>query len=226
MTSTLLLALLLHGGAPYQGPGDEVPPPTEGAYYAIEDIAPQSGLVSALGDLALEVGGLCFLGNETLLAATRRGEVWLVENYATEPSFSIWAEGLHEPLGLLPHNGWIYYAHRGELARMRDANDDGRADEFEVVNEAWSISGNYHEYAFGPVLDDEGNFWVTLNRPFGDGAFGVADFRGWAARISPDGATCEMVASGLRSPAGVGRAPWGELFYTDNQGEWCGGHRV
>jgi hypothetical protein len=200
--------------------------PQESDYYQLIEIAPQPGLLGPLGDLALEVGGLCFLGDGSLLAATRRGEVWLVKDYATEPSYTLWAEGLHEPLGLLPLNGWIYFAQRGELSRMRDSNGDGRADEFETVNEAWSISGNYHEYAFGPCLDEEGNLWVTLNRPFGGGAFEVAEFRGWAAKISPDGKECEMVSSGLRSPAGIGRAPWGELFYTDNQGEWCPANKL
>ncbi|MFT6714633.1 MAG: hypothetical protein ACJAVJ_001921 [Planctomycetota bacterium] len=200
--------------------------PTEADYYELRAIAPQAGLVGGLGDLSLEVGGLCFLGDDSLLAATRRGEVWLVKNYSTDPVFHLWADGLHEPLGLLPLNGWIYFAQRGELSRMRDSDGDLKADEFEVVNEAWSISGNYHEYAFGPVLDTDGNFWVTLNRPFGDGSFEEAEFRGWAAKISPDGSICEMAASGLRSPAGIGRSPWGELFYTDNQGEWCPANKL
>lgn len=228
-STVLLLALASlanHGGADYRGPGPTTPPPTEADYYRLVDMKPQAGLKSDLGDLAIEVGGLCFLGDETLLAATRRGEVWLVEDYASEPKYSLWADGLHEPLGLLPLDGWIYYAQRGDLSRMRDSDGDGRADEFEVVSEAWSISGNYHEYAFGPCLDEDGNFWVTLNRPFGGEPFGKADFRGWAARISPDGETCEMVASGLRSPAGVGKSPWGELFYTDNQGEWVGTNKL
>ncbi|MFT5057749.1 MAG: hypothetical protein ACI89E_000514 [Planctomycetota bacterium] len=216
----------IHGGAAYRSPGPQTPPPIEADFYRLVDMKPQAGLKSALGDLAIEVGGLCFLGNESLLAATRRGEVWMVKDYASDPKYSLWADGLHEPLGLLAHNGWIYYAQRGDLSRMRDSNEDGRADEFEVVNEGWSTSGDYHEYAFGPCLDAQGNFWVTLNRPFGGEPFGKADFRGWAARISPDGETCEMVASGLRSPAGIGRAPWGELFYTDNQGEWVGTNKL
>ncbi len=213
----------IHGG---NGPGPLASPQVEADFYRLVDMKPQAGLKSALGDLAIEVGGLCFLGNETLLAATRRGEVWMVRDYASNPTFSLWADGLHEPLGLLPLNGWIYYAQRGDLSRMRDSDGDGRADEFEVVNEDWSTSGDYHEYAFGPSLDAQGNFWVTLNRPFGGEPFGKVDFRGWAARISPDGSTCEMVSSGLRSPAGVGSAPWGELFYTDNQGEWVGTNKL
>jgi hypothetical protein len=203
------------------------PVPTEADYYTAVEVAPQEGLTSDLGDLALEVGGLEFLDAEHMLVATRRGEVWLVTDYATEaPVYSLYADGLHEPLGLLARDGWVYYEERGDLSRMRDTNGDGRADDFEIVSEAQSISGNYHEYAFGPRLDADGNFWVTLNRPFGSEPFGKADFRGWAARISPDGSTCEMVCSGLRSPAGLERAPWGDMFYTDNQGEWVGTNKL
>jgi hypothetical protein len=39
-------------------------------------------------------------------------------------------------------------------------------------------------------------------------------------RIEADG-SWTPVCAGLRSPAGVAAAPWGEVFYTDNQGEWC-----
>ena len=222
--AALVLVLQVAISAPASAQGEDLP--TENDYYTLHAIAPQPGLTGGAGDLSLEVGGLCFLGDDSLLAATRRGEVWFVESYSTAPVFHLWADGLHEPLGLLPHKGWIYFAQRGELSRMRDSDGDLKADEFEVVNEAWSISGNYHEYAFGPALDLEGNFWVTLNRPFGSGAFDEAEFRGWAAKISPDGSICEMAASGLRSPAGIGRSPWGEMFYTDNQGEWCPANKL
>ena len=40
-------------------------------------------------------------------------------------------------------------------------------------------------------------------------------------RVTPEG---EMFpeAAGLRSPAGVAISPDGDVFYSDNQGEWCG----
>ena len=47
-----------------------------------------------------------------------------------------------------------------------------------------SISGNYHGYNFGPRLDDEGFFWITTNKPFGDEPFGRADWRGRIREIT------------------------------------------
>jgi hypothetical protein len=176
--------------------------------------------------VSLEVGGMASLEDGTLLVCTRRGEVWAIENpHAAEPKYVLYADGLHEPLGLLPYDGWIYTAQRGELSRMRDVDGDHRIDELETICDDWEISGNYHEYAFGPRVDPEGNFWVTLNKPFGDEPFGKAHWRGWAARISPDG-QMSGACSGLRSPAGVETSPWGDVFYTDNQGEWCGASKL
>jgi hypothetical protein len=49
----------------------------------------------------------------------------------------------------------------------------------------------------------------------------AAKYRGWAFKITPDGKFVPF-ASGLRSPAGLGMNLEGDLFYTDNQGDWNG----
>ena len=207
----MVIAALLLG---LVGDGEEL-------YYRIDTIPIPEGLV-------VEVGGMVTLGDDDFLACTRRGEVWRVREARArpeDPEFTLFAQGLQEPLGLLHHEGWIYCTQRGELTRMRDRDGDGAADEFETVCDLWPISGNYHEYNFGPVLGDDGYFWITTNKPFGAEPFGRADWRGFALRISADG---EMLptCSGLRSPAGVEKSPWGDIFYTDNQGEWCGASKM
>lgn len=182
-------------------------------YVRLVDVPVPEGVV-------LEVGGIAERRGE-LFASTRRGEVWRIENpYAATPKFTLWAEGLQEPLGLVDHDGWLYCAQRGELSRMRDRDGDGRMDDLETVASGWPLSGNYHEYAFGPARGADGRFWITLNKPFGEEPFGRAGFRGWAIAVDADGRWTAECA-GLRSPAGVGTSPWGEVFYTDNQGEWC-----
>lgn len=214
-----LLALIVPQGEPAAPPGPAADAPSEGDYYRLVDL-------NAPEDVVLEVGGLIAPGEGLLYAATRRGEVWRIEDaYGDEPVFSLWLDGLQEPLGLLQLDGWIYTAQRGELSRMRDADGDGRGDEVECVTDAWRISGNYHEYAFGPRADREGNLWVTLNKPFGAEPFGKVPFRGWAMRITPDG-EARAVCSGLRSPCGVEVSPWGDVFYSDNQGEWCPTNKI
>jgi hypothetical protein len=46
-------------------------------------------------------------------------------------------------------------------------------------------------------------------------------YRGWAYKVTPQGKFMPF-ASGLRSPAGIGKNPAGEIFYTDNQGDFVG----
>lgn len=190
------------------------PPADEAKYVTIVD-------VPLPPDVVLEVGGMVLRG-DTMFVATRRGEVWRIEHVdAAVPRASLWAEGLQEPLGLLDHDGWLYCAQRGELSRLRDRDGDGRMDDLETVADGWPLSGNYHEYAFGPTVAGDGSFWITLNKPFGDEPFGRAPWRGWAIRIPATGGSFEPVCAGLRSPCGLGTAPDGSVWYTDNQGEWC-----
>jgi hypothetical protein len=193
--------------------------PNEPDFYPAIDLETPENLV-------LEVGGIALLPDGRPLVCTRRGEIWLLDNaYSPDGKdvrFTKWFDGLQEPLGLLVQDGWVYTVQRGELSRLRDADGDGRADVLETLADPWCISGNYHEYAFGPVLGGDGKLWLTLNRPFGEEPFGHCDWRGFALRISMDGKEWEPVCSGLRSPCGIGASPGGEVFYTDNQGEWCG----
>lgn len=175
-------------------------------------------------DIVLEVGGMATLPGGLLAVATRRGEIWTVEDPYMEtgprPHFSRYAHGLHEPLGLAYRDGSLFASQRSELTRLTDDNGDGRADRYDTVYQ-WPLSGNYHEYSYGPVFTPEGNMLVTLNLAWVDYGASLADWRGWAIEITPEG---EMtpIATGLRSPAGYGYNLEGELFYAENQGDWVG----
>lgn len=185
-------------------------------------------------ELVVEVGGLDVLPDGRPAVCTRRGDVFLVEGAYDEPPldarFLRYAEGLHEPLGLegrQEDDGLaLYTVQRAELTRLIDTDGDGRADLYETVCDDWGISGNYHEFAFGPRFDREGNAWVTLNVGF-CGSLGKATvpYRGWALKVTPEG---EMVpvCSGLRSPNGLGMWKDGEMFYVDNQGDYVATNRL
>ena len=180
--------------------------------------------ISAPEDALLEVGGLAMMPNGNLGVATRRGDVYIIENpTSAQPYFRLFASGLHEVLGLAYQDGALYCAQRGELTKLQDTNMDGKADVLETVY-AWPLSGHYHEYTFGPKIGPDGSFFVSGNVAFGDEEWWRGEsrvpWRGWIMRITPDG-KMEPWASGMRSPAGLGMID-GELFYTENQGDWMG----
>jgi glucose/arabinose dehydrogenase len=196
------------------------PPKAELEYY------PQ--VTWNVGDHTMEVGGVEVMPDGRVMIVTRRGEMFIAENPMDangKVTYKPFAFGLAQPLGVAYHDGAYYVAQRGELTRIVDTDGDDRADVFETVSDGWEISGSYHEYNFGPRMGPDGQFWVTLNKPFGKEVYGRARWRGWAVRVSLDG-KMEGMAMGLRSPAGMEFSPWGELFYTDNQGEWCNASKL
>ena len=193
---------------------------TESDYYPIMTLPIPEGL-------NLEGGGLVTLPNGNLGLAARRGDIYIVENPYMEngqaPHYRKFAMGLHEPLGIAYKNGTFYVAQRGELTRLWDKNGDGKADFYESIH-AWPLSGHYHEYSYGPVIDKDGNMFVSGNVAFGDVEWWRGEsrvpWRGWISRIQPDG-SFEPWATGVRSPCGLGIIN-GDLFYADNQGDWIG----
>lgn len=179
-------------------------------------------------DIVLEVSGIVAVAPQRLLVTTRRGEVWWIDGaYEANPKprYTLFAQGLHEPLGIIaaPKGGY-YVAQRQEVTRLVDTDNDGRADVFETVAKL-PISGSYHEYAFGPVLAPNGNLRVTLNVAFGGATQAPVPWRGWMVEITPDG-QLTPIAGGLRSPAGFVVSSQGAWFTTDNQGEWVGSGKI
>jgi len=193
---------------------------SEGDYFTVEHFPSPEGA-------RLEVGGLAFLPDARLLVSTRRGQVWRLENPAvadvTEARWSLFAEGLQEGLGLAVVAGEVYVVQRGELSRLADEDGDGTCDRIDTLANGWGLSGNYHEFAFGLPRDREGNFVVTLNVAFFSPKWwhgkSPVPYRGWALKVAPDGAVTPF-AYGFRSPCGVGTNAAGDLFVTDNQGDW------
>jgi glucose/arabinose dehydrogenase/azurin len=193
----------------------------EDTYYKISTIPVPAGI-------ALEIGGLTVLPDGRVAVSTRRGEVWLIENSDTQngesPNFKRFAHGMHECLGIAYRDGSFYVSQRGELTRLTDNNGDDKADEYKTLFK-YPLSGNYHEYAYGPIIHPNGDMTVTLNVAFGPEGYSGVPWRGWTLRIKPNG-EMEPFATGMRSPAGIGLDAEGEVFYSDNQGDWVGSGRI
>ncbi len=212
----LVVGLSLTLTVTVSAPADEALAAKESEYYRITtfEVPP---------DVVLEPGAFQTMPDGRLAVASRRGEIWMIRDpLAPEvkaAQFSRFAHGLHEVLGLAEKDGWLYVTQRDDVSRLRDSSGDGVADVFEVVNDDWGISGDYHEYAFGSKFDRVGNLWITLCLT---GSFSSeVPYRGWCVRITPEG---QMIptTSGIRSPGGIGFDAEGEPFFTDNQGPWNG----
>ena len=190
----------------------------ESKYYRIVDVPIPE-------DVVLEVGGLALTDDDKLGVSTRRGEVWLIDKpYGTAPVYNRYAHGLHEALGLAYRDKGFYLAQRGELTRLEDSDGNGRADVYKTVY-AWPLSGNYHDYSYGPKFTKNGDMIVTLNLGWTGYGNSLVKWRGWMLRITPEGEMTPL-ATGLRSPAGLGVNGEDAIFYTENQGDWVGSGRM
>ena len=218
LTSLFVMCVLLPMGAWAQKKSAK----TEQDYYEIKTLPIPK-------DIYLEIGGIATMPDGRLAVSTRRGEIWIIENPYQKENHQVhykrFASGLHEVLGLAYKDGAFYCSQRGELTKITDTDRDGVADSYVPVYQ-FELSGNYHEYTYGPVFDKNGDMLVTLNLAwigFGEGKF--AKWRGWLLKIKPDG-TMEPHSAGLRSPAGYSINDEGDIFYGENQGDWVGSGRV
>ncbi len=224
--------------------------PSIANYYTIENIAAPKGLDP-------QVGGLDFMPDGRLVACFHRGEV-----YTYHPKTKTWklfAEGLQEPLGVVANSDReVVIMQRPELTRLTDTDGDGAADVYQTLTDAFGMSGNYHEFAFGPARDAEGNFYIGLNvasngasvrdevrgefRHYGlsrerfkedwkkvkglaGRMYSAVPYRGWVLKVAPDG-TMTPFAPGFRSPNGLAFDASGDLWVTDNQGDWLGASKL
>jgi hypothetical protein len=117
-----------------------------------------------------QVGGLAFLEDGRLAVALHRGEVFIRQ---ADGAWKQFAEGLHEPLGLLPDGkGALLVMQRPELTRLEDTDGDGKADRYRTLFDGFGMTGNYHEFAFGPARGPDGALYIALNlASAGDGVF-------------------------------------------------------
>jgi len=144
-----------------------------------------------------QVGGLAFLDDGRLAVAFHRGEVFIRQ---TDGSWKQFAEGLHEPLGLLPDGkGALIVMQRPELTRLEDTNNDGKADRYRTLWDDFGMTGNYHEFAFGPARGPDGALYVALNLA-SSGAGVFKEIRGTWSEIGQ--ASRQQLMSGQTKTAG------------------------
>ncbi|MCA9438881.1 MAG: hypothetical protein KC978_24060, partial [Candidatus Omnitrophica bacterium] len=181
-------------------------------YYRIEKIPTPE-------EVPFEVSGMDTLPDGRIAATIRKGELWLIDDSIDPPTFKKIAEALHEPLGVLWHNDSYYVAQRSELSRLIDLDGDEVVDEYRTVTDGWGVTGNYHEYAYGPKLDLDGKLWITLNQTIGKKVVEDNAWRGWGVTVDEEGNLTPQNC-GMRSPCGLGTNATGEMFFTDQQGNW------
>ncbi|MFY0608276.1 MAG: DUF1080 domain-containing protein [Cyclobacteriaceae bacterium] len=210
-------------------PKEELVKSIPGDQLLVAGVHPSFDLFQARpDDFKPRVGGIDFLSEDKMVVCTwdSLGPVYLVSNFRDPDSSKITvkriASGLAEPLGIKVVDGEIYVLQKQELTKLIDIDGDGIIDEYQTVADDWRVSANFHEFAFGLVYK-EGYFYgalATAIMPGGASANPQIPDRGKIVKISKETGEVELIASGLRTPNGIGIGVDNEIFVCDNQGDW------
>lgn len=161
-------------------------------------------------------GGHDFLPSGDALLCTTHGDVWLVKGIdknLRNISWTRFATGLYQPLGLKVIGEKIYVLGKDQITELRDINNDGEADHYRNFCNLSEITGGGHNYATCLETDPQGNFWfIRCNDKTPHG--------GTLLKVRPDGRAIEVVATGFRNPNGMGVSPDGLVTAADQQGKW------
>jgi putative heme-binding domain-containing protein len=151
-----------------------------------------------------------FLPDGSALLCTMTGDVWRVSGLDEKLDNVRWrrfASGLHQPQGLVVSEGKIYVLGRDQITRLHDLNQDGEADFYECFSNAMPTSSGGHDFTCGLARDDEGRFYTA------SGKQGLI-------RISADGQSVEVLATGFRNPDGLGLCKDGAITVPCSEGDW------
>ncbi|NNE30543.1 MAG: DUF1080 domain-containing protein, partial [Saprospiraceae bacterium] len=203
--------------------------------YSLEEVHPSYDLSQARPDqFTPKVGGMDFLSDGRLVVSTwdPTGSVYILDNVDSgDPSQikeKVIARGLAEPLGLAVIDDTIYVLQKQELTQLIDHDGDEIIDEYRTFANDWNVSANFHEFAFGLAYKD-GYFYgalATAINPGGASTQPQIQDRGRVLKISKADGSVDLIASGLRTPNGIGIGYEGEVFVCDNQGDWLPSSKV
>jgi putative heme-binding domain-containing protein len=156
-------------------------------------------------------GDLDVASDGSLYVCTMHGDVWHVDGFqaagSRQATWTRFATGLHQPLGLVVHHDQCYVLGRNQITRLHDLNRDGQADWYECFSRAMTTSAAGHDFICGLQRDAAGNFYTA------SGNQGLL-------KIAPDGQSLEVLATGFRNPDGLGLLPDGSLTIPCSEGDW------
>ena len=212
--------------------GDGLPLDAVHPGYDLTDLRPEDfePMVSSMdwtadGDLVVATSGSVSPGG--WVEDPEPGELFVLDQVtgdtsAEEVTATRIATDLFNPMGVAVIDDSIFVTERDALTELTDPDGDGFFDTRSTVAE-WPFGGNFHEFAFG-LLHDEDHFYVNLSVAINNGGATTdpqpAENRGTSITVDRETGEIDYVAGGLRTPNGMAFGPEDELFVMDNQGAW------
>lgn len=167
---------------------------------------------------------LAFFPDGRMAVSTHGGDIWIVSGIDKRLSNLRWkrfAAGLYEPFGLQVIDGLVFVTCKDRLTRLHDFDGDDEADFYESFSPDDDVSTWFHAFNFDLQRDAAGNLYYAKA-----GQYSSYALPGSIIKVSSDGKTREVYATGLRTPNGMGMMPDGRPTVSDNQGTWMPASKV
>jgi glucose/arabinose dehydrogenase/mono/diheme cytochrome c family protein len=160
---------------------------------------------------------------QVFIASMKSGELFALRDPTGDgknAKFENYAHGLYQDaLSMLAEADGLYVLHRRNLTKITEK--DGVASRFERVALLPHGIADTYDMAYGLARDKEGNF-IYSYAPY---ASTTISGSGSALRLKP-GKPPGEVAFGMRNPLGWCAGTDGEVFFTDNQGDWVATNKL
>lgn len=169
--------------------------------------------------------------NRTLVIASLKGHVWQAHDTDGDglaDRLVPLCDELAAPYGLSATDEYVDVANKYALIRLFDDDSDGRADRMVTIASGWGHTADYHDWAVGLPRDEKGNYYMALPCQQDERSAAAARYRGEFLKLvprppSPDNPQqfeLQTISRGHRFPMGIARRRDGELFVSDNQGNY------
>jgi mono/diheme cytochrome c family protein/glucose/arabinose dehydrogenase len=165
---------------------------------------------------------------QLFVASFKQGDLFVLRDPSDDgraARFENYARGLFQDVFGLLHDGTsLYVLHRRNLTRLRHTDGDGFADRADRVAALPHAVGDAYDWAYGLLRERTGSFLCTFAPHANQHQMGA----GSLLRLTPSGkgTAFEEVAFGFRNPLGWCTGPGGEVFFTDNQGDWVATNKL
>jgi cytochrome c553 len=159
------------------------------------------------------------------VASMKRGELFVIrdpDDTGKQAKFEDYTGGLfQEAYSMVAESGALYVLHRRNLTKITDTDGDGKADRFDRVAGLPHGVADTYDYGYGLTREKTGSFTMTY-APYANTTIAGS---GSLIRLL-EGGRAEEIAYGFRNPLGWCTGPEGDIYYTDNQGEWVATNKL
>lgn len=175
--------------------------------------------------------GLAWRPDGELMVSSLKGRIWTVRDTdgdGLEDQITPFSDELAAPYGLAATDRYVDVVNKYGLLRLFDDDGDGRADRQETIASGWGHTTDYHDWAVGLPSDAAGNYYIAIPCQQDKRSPAAAHLRGTVLKLTPREPTTgnsrpfdiEAITAGHRFPMGIALNRAGQLFVTDNQGNY------